>query len=99
MRSRKRSCCDGQGETSPRFENIAELLASLGGVPAERVRFDPTPGQATKRDRLRFHERGKRLYELVDGTLVEKPTGSPEAYLAMEIGYRIRDYLRDRDLG
>jgi Uma2 family endonuclease len=89
----------GHVKTSVRYQNIADLLESLGGVPAERVRFDPVPGTATKKDLLRFHERGNKLYELVDGTLVAKPMGSPETFLALEIGYRIRDFLKDHDLG
>jgi Uma2 family endonuclease len=83
----------------PRFENIGELLESLGGIPADRVRLDPMPGHATKRDLLRYHERGRKLYELVDRTLVEKPMGSPGSFLAIELGYILRDYLEQQNLG
>jgi Uma2 family endonuclease len=83
----------------PRFENIAALLESLGGVPPERVCFDPIPGQATKKDLLRQIAKRGRLYELVDRTLVEKPMGHPEAYLAQELGYFVRHFLATHDLG
>ena len=36
-----------QTSAKPRFDNIAELLENLGGIPAERVCFDPPPGKAT----------------------------------------------------
>ncbi|MBX9582244.1 MAG: Uma2 family endonuclease [Gemmataceae bacterium] len=83
----------------PRFETAADLLASLGGIPPVRVRLDPLPGTATERDLLRAIARTGRLMELVDGTLVEKPMGSPEAYVALELGFHIRSFLATHDLG
>jgi Uma2 family endonuclease len=83
----------------PRFGNMGELLAALGGIPPERVCYDPPPGKATKRDLLRVIARTGRLYELVDRTLVEKPMGRPEAYLALELGFAIRTFLATHDLG
>lgn len=81
------------------YENVGELLRSLGDIPPERVRADPPPGRATKKDLVQLHRiNGKRL-ELVDGTLVENPMGHPESYLAMELGYLIRDFLASHDLG
>jgi len=79
-------------------ETIAELLQALGGVPADRVRLDPPPGTATKRDLLRVHER-QRPCELIDGTLVEKAMGSPESYIATEILFALRTYLVKHDIG
>lgn len=43
--------------------------------------------------------RGEKIYELVERTLVEKAMGFPESYLAMEIGFIIRGFLEDSDLG
>ena len=57
------------------FDNAAEWLHSLGDVPPERILFDPRPGTATEADLLLLVERDKRLCELIDGTLVEKPVG------------------------
>jgi Uma2 family endonuclease len=81
------------------FQNFGELLHSLGNIPPERVRLDPFPGEATKRDLIRMHSVHGKLYELIDGILVEKPMGHPEAYLALELGFFIRTYLATHDLG
>jgi Uma2 family endonuclease len=84
---------------APEFETLGELLESLGGIPASRVRLKPPPGTATKKDLIRAHERGVKLCELVDGTLVEKAMGSPEAFLALELGHLLRVHLAQSDLG
>jgi Uma2 family endonuclease len=66
-----------------RFLNAQEWLDALGGVPLERIVWDPWPGTATEADLLEFVEREpKRLVELVDGTLVEKPVSVHEANVA-----------------
>jgi Uma2 family endonuclease len=82
----------------PRHENLAQLLQALGGVPPERVRLDPLPGTATKRDLLRVHER-HRLCELIDGTLVEKAVGSPSSFVALQLSFALQLYLTKRDIG
>jgi hypothetical protein len=64
----------------PHFDNAAEWLQSLGNVPLERILFNPLPGTATEADLLALVERDKRLCELIDGTLVEKPVGYWEVY-------------------
>jgi Uma2 family endonuclease len=74
-------------------------LSKLGGIPAGRVRLDPFPGTATKRDLVRLHSREDKLYELVDRTLVEKPMGSPESYLAARLIGQFERFLGDHDLG
>src|SRR3954467_1964776 len=68
---------------SPRFSDVADLLHQLGDIAPERVLMDPPPGCATEADVLR-HIEGvpKRLVELVDGALVEKPMGYKESWLA-----------------
>ena len=86
-------------KSPPRFRNLAELLESLGGISPERVCCDPPPGHATKRDLLEICAATGRLYELVDGTLVEKGMGHPESYLAFELGFLIRTFLVTNDLG
>jgi Uma2 family endonuclease len=83
----------------PRYSNLAELLEQLGDIPPKRVCYDPFPGTATKRDLVRLHSREDKLYELIDRTLVEKPMGSPESYLASEVIWQLRKYLDDHDLG
>jgi Uma2 family endonuclease len=81
------------------FDNAAEWHRALGGVPLERIIFDPPPGTATEADLLRFVEGGDRLCELIDGTLVEKPMGFTEGQIAMRLGARLTLYADDHDLG
>ena len=67
----------------PRFDNGAEWLNALGGVPLDRVIFDPWPGTATEADLIRLVDgEPKRLCELVDGTLVEKAMSVTASYVA-----------------
>jgi Uma2 family endonuclease len=83
-----------------KLETVAELLEHLGDIPAERVRWQPLPGTATEKDvlaALKWPDR--RLCELVDGTLVEKPMGFFEARLGGLIFYFIESYLGTNDLG
>jgi Uma2 family endonuclease len=82
-----------------RFEDVGELLERLGNIPARRICLDPPPGKATEEDLLRKHGRPRKLYELVDGTLVEKPMGSPESFLAAELIHLIRTFLDHSDIG
>ena len=56
-----------------RFDDAAQWLRAFGDVPLERINFDPWPGTATGADLLVYVERDKRLCELIDGTLMEKP--------------------------
>ncbi len=52
---------------------LEDCLLELGGIPASRVRLSPPPGQATLADLLAVNRADSRgLFELVDGTLVEK---------------------------
>jgi hypothetical protein len=60
---------------APKFDNGEEWHHGLGDVPLSRIIFDPWPGTATEEDLLLMVERDKRLCELIDGTLVEKPPG------------------------
>jgi Uma2 family endonuclease len=66
-------------------ETLAELLEQLGDVPPERVRLVPVPGTATEKHVLDMERRYNRLFELVDGTLVEKAMGFRESFLAAAI--------------
>jgi Uma2 family endonuclease len=81
------------------FETVADLLESLGDIPPERVRMQPPPGTATEADVIAIHAREKRLCELVDGTLVEKPMGYDESRLAAELISTLVVFLHQRDLG
>ena len=81
------------------FENAAEMVEKLGNIPLERICFTPPPGTATERDLLAALRRSDRLYELVDGTLVEKPMGFSEGNIAGEVLTDINIFVRKHDLG
>src|SRR5438477_11998598 len=81
------------------YENAAEWLRALGGVPLERIIFDPLPGTATEADLLLLVERDKRLCELIDGTLVEKPVGYWEGLIAARLSARLTIHCDEHDLG
>jgi Uma2 family endonuclease len=82
-------------------ETVADLLRRLGSIPARRVRLHPTPGTATERDLIRENESKLRtaLYELVDGTLVEKPKGLEESGLAALLIMFLNNFVHPRRLG
>lgn len=83
----------------PPFENGAQWLASLGGVPLSRIIFNPWPGEATEADLLHMVEHEKRLCELIDGTLVEKPVRCWEGLVAANIIVLLAAFVNLRDLG
>ena len=66
----------------PELESLGELLASLGGISPDRVRLTPAPGTATVRDLVRLSDKTGRLYELINGTLVEKVMGAKASFVA-----------------
>jgi Uma2 family endonuclease len=75
-------------------------MEQLGGVPLERIRMDPPPGTATEKDVLAAERQPrKRLCELIDGVLVEKAMGTPEALLATILGRLIGNYVDQEKLG
>jgi Uma2 family endonuclease len=84
---------------SAKYANGAEWLHALGDIPLERVVMDPPPGTATEQDLLILVERDKRLVELIDGTLVEKPVGLDESEIALIVGHFLIVWVRPRKLG
>jgi len=78
---------------------VADLLARFGPIAHRRIRQDPPPGTATEQDVLDIYHREKRLFELIDGVLVEKAMGIQEAYLAMRIGCLLGNFVEAHDLG
>jgi Uma2 family endonuclease len=83
------------------FTTLAELLAHLGDIPPDRVMSFPIPpGSASEADLLAMsrHPR-RRIWELVDGALVEKAMGIRESLLAMALGSYLRDFVIPRNLG
>lgn len=86
-------------ETEP--GTLHDLVRELGDVPLWRICRNPAPGTATEADVLRFADAvDKRLYELVDDTLVEKPMGLRESHVAHQLDKRLGRWNDDAgDLG
>ena len=78
---------------------IADLLRELGGINPQRIRLRPAPGRATEKDVVRIEAREDRLYELIDGVLVEKVMGARESLVAMEVGHHLKSFLEHQPLG
>jgi Uma2 family endonuclease len=78
---------------------VADLYRRFGAIPFERIRQDPPPGCGTVEDVIRFNDHEDRLYELVDGILVEKTVGHEESYIGMKIGRHLSNFVEPRELG
>ncbi|MFI5461142.1 MAG: Uma2 family endonuclease [Isosphaerales bacterium] len=78
---------------------LADLYRRFGPMPFERIRQNPPPGTATVDDVVRLNDHEDRLYELVDGILVEKTVGYEESYIAGEILTRLKNFVERRKLG
>jgi Uma2 family endonuclease len=78
---------------------LADVLRQLGGIAPKRIRFRPAPGTATESDVIEIRDRERRLFELVDGVLVEKVMGYWDSVLAIELAGVLRDFLKRRKLG
>ena len=79
--------------------SLADLQRHLGNVPADRVRLFPLPGTGTAEDAEAAQHAGSIFCELVDGVLVEKPMGTLESLLALEVAFALRTYLEGHRLG
>ena len=81
-------------------EDFAELLERLGNIPPEN---HPPAAAAGDRHRGRRPRRPrgarKRLCELIDGVLVEKPMGYTESVLATYLIVLLDSFVRPRNLG
>jgi Uma2 family endonuclease len=80
-------------------QDVLDLLNQLGGISAERVRIIPSPGLATEQDVINADDHEDRLFELVDGVLVEKAMGYKESLWAASIVRRLGNFVVPRKLG
>lgn len=79
--------------------SLADLRRHLGGIPLKRIRLFPPPGLATERDVIRLNDREDKLFELVDGILVEKAMGFYESLIAGVIVIRLGAYVEKQKSG
>lgn len=77
----------------------ADLVERFGAIPLSRIRHDPVPGTASESDVIEIHDREDRLYELIDGVLLEKTVGTYESYLAAVLVQLLGSFARENDLG
>jgi Uma2 family endonuclease len=88
--------------TSVAFEgldSLADVVKRLGDVPLDRIRLRPLPGTAVEEDVLKVSANEDRVCELVDGVLVEKPTGFTESILASYLCQILGKWVREKNLG
>lgn len=83
----------------PKPESVADLLERLGDIPPDRVCMTPPPGTATERDILYWEARTDRLFELVEGTLVEKALGFPQGVLSAALASELYGFVKEHQLG
>jgi len=83
----------------PKTWTVADLYRRFGPIPFERIRHDPPPGYGTVDDVVRLKDHEDRLYELVDGILVEKTVGYEDSYIAGTILILLRMFVEPRELG
>jgi Uma2 family endonuclease len=81
-------------------ETLADVLERIGKVPLARIPAWPPPGMAKEKHVLAALEASdKRLFELVDGVLVEKTMGVREGMLATLLGHFLWDFVMRHDIG
>jgi Uma2 family endonuclease len=81
------------------FENLGEMMEQLGSIDPRRIRSWPPPGQATEKDVLRILDSENRLYELVDGVLVEKVMSLKASLVAGDILTAFNNFVKPKNLG
>ena len=84
---------------TPNDWTVADLFSRFGPILHRRIRQDPPPGRATEQDVLDIRNREDRLYELVEGVLVEKTMGVQESFLAVLLAQLLSEFVLGRDLG
>jgi Uma2 family endonuclease len=80
-------------------ETMADLLRRLGDISPERVRMHPAPGTATEKDVVAIEAHEDRLFELVEGVLVEKGMGFYESLLGIRIAVALAAWVDARNAG
>lgn len=79
---------------------FADVIASLGDVPLNRILATPAPGTAVEADVVRLADSSrKRLCELVDGVLVEKAMGAVESRLTFVLARWLDTFVEEKKLG
>src|SRR5690349_13366536 len=80
-------------------QTLAQLIERLGGIAPTRIRVRLPLGRATEQDVLNIEAHEDRLFELVDGVLVEKVMGYLESRLAAFLIRCLDIFVDPRNLG
>jgi Uma2 family endonuclease len=83
----------------PKSWHLSDFLKSLGNIPPKRIRMHPWPGTAVEEDVTAIQDREDRLYELIDGVLVEKIMGYQEGFLAATLIRLLGNFAEENELG
>ena len=78
---------------------VHDVIARFPGIAGTRIRLHPSPGLATEEDVVRIHDQEDRLFELIDGTLVEKIMGYRKSLVAVFIATCLNNFVLPRKLG
>src|SRR3954452_6186127 len=84
---------------TPLIWDAVRLAERFGPIPLDRICMNPPPGLGTEEDVIQLNEHSNRLFELVDGVLVEKTMGAYESMIAVEIAALLRNFVKPRKLG
>jgi Uma2 family endonuclease len=78
---------------------LDDLVERLGGISLSRILAEPAPATATDADVLEANRRYGRLYELIDGVLVEKVMAYRESLFALLVAKILLEFVDPRNLG
>jgi Uma2 family endonuclease len=84
---------------APTEWTMADVQSVLPGFRLDRIRTYPSPGTVTEQDLLEAEARSDRIFELIDGTLVEKLMASMEGALAAALIHLIYAFADTHRLG
>src|SRR5262249_38646913 len=84
---------------APAIITLSDLVDRLGGIPLNRMRFRPYPGTATVQDVIEMERQEGKLFELVEGVLLEKAVGFIQSGLAGFLLGLLNAFVVPRNLG
>ena len=84
---------------SPEAWTASDVVQRFGPILIRRLRVGKNGEPATVAEVSEIYDREERLYELVDGLLVEKSMGSYESMIATELIILLGTFIREHQLG
>lgn len=78
---------------------LEDLVERLGGIPLTRILVNPPLTTATEADLIEASPKYEKLFELVDGVLMEKGMAYLESLLALLLGRILLQFVEPRNLG